>query len=51
MNISLRGLHVERQAPWQRPLVAALQRTLRETSIGQAFFANVATSRVSCRLQ
>jgi hypothetical protein len=27
--ISLRGLHVERQAPWQRPLVASFQRLLR----------------------
>jgi hypothetical protein len=29
INISLRGLHVDRQAPWQRPLVAAFQRLLR----------------------
>lgn len=25
MNISLRMLHVSKQAPWQRPLVKALQ--------------------------
>lgn len=29
INISLRGLHVERQQPWQRPLVAAFQRLLK----------------------
>lgn len=46
INISLRGLHVKRQQPWLRPLVAAFQRLLRETSIGAAFFGNVATPRV-----
>ncbi|GIL72233.1 hypothetical protein Vretimale_293 [Volvox reticuliferus] len=45
IDISLRGLHVKRQAPWQRPLVAAFQRFLRETDAGKAFFANVATER------
>ncbi|WIA19379.1 hypothetical protein OEZ85_004004 [Tetradesmus obliquus] len=45
INISLRGLHVERQQPWQRPLVAAFQRLLRETSLGSAFFGSVATPR------
>jgi pimeloyl-ACP methyl ester carboxylesterase len=42
LNISLRGLHVERQPAWQRPLVAAFQRLLRDTSLGEAFFASVA---------
>ncbi len=46
LDISLRGLHVARQAPWQRPFVSAFQRLLRETQAGQAFFANVATERV-----
>eukprot|EP00878_Enallax_costatus_P002483 GHUV01002663.1.p1 GENE.GHUV01002663.1~~GHUV01002663.1.p1 ORF type:complete len:406 (+),score=72.01 GHUV01002663.1:129-1220(+) len=45
INISLRGLHVERQQPWQRPLVAALQRVLKETPLGAAFFGSVATPR------
>lgn len=43
INISLRMLHISKQAPWQRPLVAALQRTLRTTTLGQRFFAQVAT--------
>jgi pimeloyl-ACP methyl ester carboxylesterase len=42
INISLRGLHVDRQPAWQRPLVAAFQRLLRETPLGEAFFASVA---------
>jgi hypothetical protein len=29
INISLRGLHVDRQPAWQRPLVAAFQRLLK----------------------
>lgn len=41
-NISLRKLHASNQSRLQRPFVAWLQRTLRETSIGEAFFANVA---------
>ncbi|KXZ44026.1 hypothetical protein GPECTOR_75g750 [Gonium pectorale] len=45
IDISLRGLHVKRQAPWQRPFVAAFQRFLKETDAGKAFFANVATER------
>lgn len=45
LDISLRGLHIKRQAPLQRPFVAAFQRLLRETQAGQAFFANVATER------
>jgi len=43
MNISLRMLHVDKQAPWQRPLIAALQRALRTTPLGPAFFSQVAT--------
>jgi pimeloyl-ACP methyl ester carboxylesterase len=46
INISLRMLHLSKQAAWQRPLVAALQRTLRETSLGQMFFGSVATAQV-----
>jgi pimeloyl-ACP methyl ester carboxylesterase len=42
INISLRGLHVDRQPSWQRPLVAAFQRLLRDTPLGEAFFASVA---------
>jgi hypothetical protein len=29
INISLRGLHVDRQPAWQRPLVASFQRLLK----------------------
>jgi pimeloyl-ACP methyl ester carboxylesterase len=43
MNISLRMLHVSKQAPWQRPLVKALQSALRTTALGPAFFAQIAT--------
>ena len=46
LNISLRMLHVRKQAPWQRPLVAALQRTLRDTPLGTWFFASVAKPAV-----
>jgi pimeloyl-ACP methyl ester carboxylesterase len=45
LNISLRGLHVDRQSEWQRPLVAAFQRLLRDTPLGEAFFASVAQPR------
>ena len=34
-NISLRMLHADKQSRFQRPFVAWLQRTLRETTIGQ----------------
>jgi len=44
-NISLRKLHAANQTKFQRPFVAWLQRTLRETSIGELFFANVAKAR------
>lgn len=43
INISLRMLHINKQAPWQRPLVKALQNTLRETSLGSLFFNQIAT--------
>jgi hypothetical protein len=46
LDISLRGLHVDRTPAWLRPFVAALQRVLRETQLGQAFFGNVATPQV-----
>jgi hypothetical protein len=46
IDISLRGLHVKRTPPLLRPFIAAFQRLLRETSIGKAFFGNVATPRV-----
>jgi hypothetical protein len=41
-----RGLHVKRQNAISRPLVAAFQRLLRETQLGQSFFANVARPQV-----
>jgi pimeloyl-ACP methyl ester carboxylesterase len=43
MNISLRALHVSKQAPLARPAVAALQWALRETPLGGLFFGQVAT--------
>jgi pimeloyl-ACP methyl ester carboxylesterase len=42
-NITLRALHMSKQAPWARPAVAALQRLLRTTPLGAAFFSAVAT--------
>ena len=36
MNISLRMLHISKQSPIQRPLVRALQTTLRTTGAGAA---------------
>lgn len=42
LNISLRALHVSKQAPFARPLVSAFQKLLRETPMGTAFFASVA---------
>lgn len=45
LNISLRMLHADKQAPWQRPLVAALQRVLRETQLGVRFFGAIATKQ------
>jgi len=46
INISLRMLHVTKQSPLQRPFVAALQNTLRETDVGKWFFASVAKPQV-----
>lgn len=43
MNVSLRMLHTSKQAPWARPLVAALQTALRTTPLGPLFFGQVAT--------
>lgn len=51
LDVSLRMLHVRKQAPWQRPLVAALQRILRDTPLGTWFFSSVAKSAVGLRLQ
>lgn len=42
IDISLRGLHVKRTSPLARPFVALLQRVLRETQLGQAFFGSIA---------
>jgi len=42
LNISLRMLHASKQSPLLRPAVAAFQRALRETQLGQAFFGMVA---------
>lgn len=46
INISLRMLHVEKQAPWQRPMVATLQRVLCESDLGRWFFGSVAKPQV-----
>lgn len=46
MNISLRMLHTSKQAAWQRPLVAALQDTLRTTALGPWFFSQIANPKV-----
>ncbi|KAI3430275.1 hypothetical protein D9Q98_004871 [Chlorella vulgaris] len=45
MNISLRMLHSSKQAEWQRPLVRALQNTLRETQLGAWFFSQIANQK------
>ncbi|KAG7671598.1 hypothetical protein Ndes2526B_g09240 [Nannochloris sp. 'desiccata'] len=44
INISLRMLHESKQAPLAKPLVAALQNTLRTTNLGKLFFSQVATA-------
>lgn len=51
LDVSLRMLHVRKQAPWQRPLVAALQRILRDTPLGTWFFSSVAKPAVGGCLQ
>ncbi|GAB4815280.1 hypothetical protein N2152v2_002326 [Parachlorella kessleri] len=43
MNISLRNLHIKKQPAWQRPLLAAFQRTLRDGPLGRWFFQSLAT--------
>lgn len=45
MNISLRMLHTSKQAEWQRPLVRALQDTLRTSALGPWFFSQIANRR------
>ena len=45
-NVSLRMLHSSKQNRFQRPLVRALQNTLRTTSLGQMFFKQVASAKV-----
>ena len=45
-NVSLRMLHSSKQNRFQRPLVRALQNTLRTTSLGQIFFKQVASAKV-----
>lgn len=42
LDVSLRGLHVSKQPPLARPLIAAFQRLLRTSALGQAFFMNIA---------
>eukprot|EP00892_Ulva_mutabilis_P011250 jgi/Ulvmu1/8498/UM044_0032.1 len=42
MNISLRMLHVSKQAAFARPLVSAFQRLLRKTPAGAYFFSSLA---------
>lgn len=41
-NISLRMLHIKKQNPFIKPLVKAIQNTLRETQAGDYFFKQVA---------
>lgn len=45
INMSLRGLHVQRTNPLVRPVIAAFQQFLRTTTAGPAFFRNVATRK------
>ncbi len=42
LDVSLRELHASKQPPLLRPLITAFQRLLRTTSLGAAFFAQVA---------
>ena len=49
LDVSLRMLHVTKQAPWQRPLVAALQLLLRDTPLGTWFFSSVARPQARAR--
>jgi pimeloyl-ACP methyl ester carboxylesterase len=43
LNMSLRGMHVERMGGVQRALVGGVQSVLTGTPLGEAFFASVAT--------
>ncbi|KAL6768019.1 CPLD60 [Auxenochlorella protothecoides x Auxenochlorella symbiontica] len=43
INISLRALHVSKQAAWKRPAVSTLQRALRTTGAGPWLFKRLAT--------
>jgi pimeloyl-ACP methyl ester carboxylesterase len=45
MNVTLRALHVTKQPPLARPLIAGLQWALRETPLGGLFFGQVATPK------
>jgi hypothetical protein len=45
VTLSLRGLNIRKQSALIKPFVAALQRTLRETSLGVAFFNALAKPR------
>lgn len=45
VTLSLRGLNIRKQPALIKPFVAALQRTLRETSLGVSFFGSVAKPR------
>ncbi|PSC67131.1 chloroplastic isoform X2, partial [Micractinium conductrix] len=45
INISLRMLHINKQEPWQRPLVKALQDGLRTSALGPWFFGQIATPK------
>lgn len=43
INISLRALHLSKQAAWKRPAVSTLQRALRTTGAGPWLFKRLAT--------
>eukprot|EP01041_Mallomonas_annulata_P009022 gene9022-18681_t len=42
INISMRMLHVTKQAPAARPFISAFQTLLRETALGPLFFSQIA---------
>lgn len=44
INVSLRMLHVDKQPPLARPFIAAFQSLLRNTTLGERFFASVASA-------
>ncbi|XP_024518304.1 pheophytinase, chloroplastic [Selaginella moellendorffii] len=43
INISLRLLHIKKQARFARPFIKAFQELLRQTAVGKAFFKSVTT--------